>query len=55
MARTQVTIHGPADVVAERISPAVGTVERIDDRSCVLHTCAAEDNTVYSTGYVECR
>ncbi|MET8051971.1 WYL domain-containing protein [Streptosporangium sp. NPDC005286] len=29
-----------ADVVADRISPAVGTVERIGERTCVLHTGA---------------
>ncbi|MEU0479905.1 YafY family protein [Streptosporangium sp. NPDC006013] len=38
--RAQVTVHAPADVVADRISPAVGTVERIDERTCVLHTGA---------------
>ncbi|MEQ4722593.1 WYL domain-containing protein [Nonomuraea sp. B19D2] len=38
--RAQVTVHAPADVVADRISPAVGTVERVDERTCVLHTGA---------------
>ncbi|MET8312024.1 YafY family protein [Micromonospora sp. NPDC005173] len=38
--RAQVTVHAPAEVVADRISPAVGMVERIDDHTCVLHTGA---------------
>jgi predicted DNA-binding transcriptional regulator YafY len=38
--RAQIRVHAPADVVAERISPAVGTVERVDERTCVLHTGA---------------
>jgi predicted DNA-binding transcriptional regulator YafY len=38
--RARVTVHAPADVVADRISPAVGTVERVDERTCVLHTGA---------------
>jgi predicted DNA-binding transcriptional regulator YafY len=38
--RAAVTVHAPADVVAERISPAVGTVEPVDEGSCVLHTGA---------------
>ncbi|MFI7701520.1 helix-turn-helix transcriptional regulator [Nonomuraea sp. NPDC049480] len=38
--RVKVTVHAPADVVADRINPAVGTVERVDERTCVLHTGA---------------
>jgi predicted DNA-binding transcriptional regulator YafY len=38
--RARVTVHASAEVVAERISPAVGTVERVDERTCVLHTGA---------------
>ncbi|MDX3226014.1 helix-turn-helix transcriptional regulator [Streptomyces sp. ME19-01-6] len=38
--RAQVTVHAPAEVIAERISPAVGTVERVDRHTCVLHTGA---------------
>ena len=34
------TVHAPAPVVAEHINPAVGTVEPVDDRTCVLHTGA---------------
>jgi predicted DNA-binding transcriptional regulator YafY len=38
--QAHVTVQAPADVVAERISPAVGTVEPVNDRTCVLHTGA---------------
>lgn len=38
--RARVTVHAPAEVIAERISPAVGTVEAVDDDTCVLHTGA---------------
>ncbi|MEV6158507.1 YafY family protein [Nonomuraea sp. NPDC052129] len=38
--RARVTVHAPAEVVADRISPAVGTVEIVDERTCVLHTGA---------------
>ncbi|HEX5994500.1 MAG TPA: YafY family protein [Jiangellales bacterium] len=38
--RAQVTVHASAEVVAERINPAVGTVQAIDEASCVLHTGA---------------
>ncbi|SDK43120.1 Predicted DNA-binding transcriptional regulator YafY, contains an HTH and WYL domains [Nonomuraea maritima] len=38
--QAHVTVHAPAEVVAERISPAVGTVERLDEHTCVLHTGA---------------
>ncbi|MDF5752947.1 YafY family protein [Spongiactinospora sp. TRM90649] len=38
--RARVTVQAPAEVVAERINPAVGTVERVDENSCVLHTGA---------------
>jgi hypothetical protein len=33
-----VTVHAPAEVIAERINPAVGTVEPVDDQTCVLET-----------------
>jgi hypothetical protein len=36
--RARVTVHAPADVVTERINPAVGTVEPIDVETCVLVT-----------------
>ncbi|MEU0463640.1 YafY family protein [Amycolatopsis sp. NPDC006131] len=38
--RAEVTVHAPADVVRERINPAVGTVEALDATTCVLHTGA---------------
>jgi len=38
--RARVTVHAPAAVVAARVNPAVGVVEAIDDRSCVLATGA---------------
>jgi predicted DNA-binding transcriptional regulator YafY len=38
--RARVTVHAPAEVVVERINPAVGTVEALDERSCVLDTGA---------------
>lgn len=36
----RVTVHAPAEVVLERINPAVGTVEALDEHSCVLVTGA---------------
>lgn len=36
----KVTVHAPADAVRDRINAAVGTVEPVDDRTCVLHTGA---------------
>jgi predicted DNA-binding transcriptional regulator YafY len=36
----RVIVHAPADVVTERINPAVGTVEPVDDRTCLLQTGA---------------
>ncbi len=38
--RARVTVHAPAEVVADRISAAVGTVEAVDAGTCVLHTGA---------------
>jgi predicted DNA-binding transcriptional regulator YafY len=34
------TVYAPAAVVAERISPAVGTVEAVDEHTCVLEAGA---------------
>jgi len=42
----RVTVHAPAASVAERISPAVGTVEAIDDHSCILATGADSIDTL---------
>jgi predicted DNA-binding transcriptional regulator YafY len=33
-------VHAPAETVAERTNPAVGTVEAVDDHTCVLVTGA---------------
>ncbi|OUC94843.1 helix-turn-helix transcriptional regulator [Streptosporangium minutum] len=38
--QAQVIVHAPAEVIADRIGPAAGTVERLDERTCVLHTGA---------------
>jgi predicted DNA-binding transcriptional regulator YafY len=38
--RARVTVHAPAQAVTDRINPAVGTVEPVDDSTCVLHTGA---------------
>ncbi|MFJ3078348.1 helix-turn-helix transcriptional regulator [Streptomyces halstedii] len=37
---TRVTVHAPAATVLERINPAVGVVEAVDGRTCVLVTGA---------------
>jgi predicted DNA-binding transcriptional regulator YafY len=44
--QARVTVHAPAAVVAARINPAVGTVEPIDEHSCVLVTGADSVETV---------
>ncbi|GAA1294753.1 hypothetical protein Psi02_62000 [Planotetraspora silvatica] len=33
--RARVTVHAPAEVIAERLPPAV-TVEAVDDHTCVI-------------------
>jgi predicted DNA-binding transcriptional regulator YafY len=33
-------VHAPAERIAERINPAVGVVEAVDDHTCVLDTGA---------------
>jgi predicted DNA-binding transcriptional regulator YafY len=38
--RARVTVHAPARAVTDRINPAVGTVEPLDDSTCVLDTGA---------------
>src|SRR6266511_2225583 len=38
--RARITVHAPADVVTERINPAVGVVEAVDEHTCVLVTGA---------------
>uniref|UniRef100_UPI000A8D7A79 helix-turn-helix transcriptional regulator n=1 Tax=Nocardiopsis trehalosi TaxID=109329 RepID=UPI000A8D7A79 len=39
--RARVTVHAPTEEVAELISPAVGVVEPVDARTCVLDTGAS--------------
>jgi predicted DNA-binding transcriptional regulator YafY len=36
----RVLVHAPAEVVTERINPAVGVVEAVDEHTCVLSTGA---------------
>ncbi|MEU4792256.1 YafY family protein [Micromonospora tulbaghiae] len=38
--RARVRVHAPAEAVADRINPAVGTVEPAGDNACLLHTGA---------------
>ena len=47
--RARIVVHAPADTVAERIGRSVGTVEAIDDRTCVLEAGAnsVEQMAVY--------
>ncbi|MCW2901285.1 MAG: DNA-binding transcriptional regulator [Streptosporangiaceae bacterium] len=44
--RARVTVHMPAETLAERISSAVGTVEPIDEHTCVLQTGAGSVETL---------
>ncbi|MFI6507615.1 helix-turn-helix transcriptional regulator [Streptosporangium sp. NPDC050855] len=44
--RARVVVHAPAEVVTERINPAVGVVEALDERTCVLDTGADSLNTI---------
>lgn len=42
----KVTVRAGAPVVAEKINPAVGTVEPLDEHTCVLHTGADSIGTL---------
>ena len=44
--RARIVVHAPAEVVAERIGPWVGTVEAIDDRTCILEAGANSVETM---------
>jgi predicted DNA-binding transcriptional regulator YafY len=44
--RARITVHAPAALVAERITPAVGTVEAVDDHTSVLDTGADTIETI---------
>jgi predicted DNA-binding transcriptional regulator YafY len=38
--RARVTVHAPAGQITDRINPAVGTVEHVDEGTCILDTGA---------------
>lgn len=44
--RARILIYAPASVVAERITPAVGSVEAVDEHTCILDTGASNYETV---------
>ncbi|WP_163506262.1 helix-turn-helix transcriptional regulator [Fodinicola acaciae] len=44
--RARVTVHAPAEQVLDRINPAVGVVETVDERTCVLDTGADSIETL---------
>lgn len=44
--RARVTVHAPAEAVLDRINPAVGTVEVVDEGTCVLDTGADTLETI---------
>jgi predicted DNA-binding transcriptional regulator YafY len=44
--RARVVVHAPADVVTERINPAVGVVEAVDEHTCILNTGADSVRTL---------
>ena len=44
--RARVTVHAPAAEIADRITAAVGTVEAVDERTCVLDTGADSVETL---------
>ncbi|HEX4213856.1 MAG TPA: YafY family protein [Candidatus Dormibacteraeota bacterium] len=44
--QARITVQAPAEVVAQRLPAAVGTVEAVDDRTCILHTGADSVDTV---------
>lgn len=44
--RARVTVHAPAEEVADRINPAVGVLTAVDERTCVLDTGADTIDTL---------
>jgi predicted DNA-binding transcriptional regulator YafY len=36
--RARVTLHAPIEAIAKRVPPSAGTLEAIDEHSCLLHT-----------------
>jgi len=41
-----VRLHAPAEAVAERLPPAAGTIEALDEHTCTLHTGAQSLDTL---------
>jgi hypothetical protein len=39
-------VHAPAGRIIERVNPAVGHVEPVDEETCILHTGAADLDTL---------
>ncbi|MFC9970753.1 helix-turn-helix transcriptional regulator [Spirillospora sp. NPDC127200] len=44
--RARVRLHAPAEAIAERFSPALGVLEAVDERTCVLDTGADSAETL---------
>jgi predicted DNA-binding transcriptional regulator YafY len=44
--RARVTVHAPAERIAERINPAVGVLEAVDGHTCILDTGADSIETL---------
>lgn len=44
--RARIVVHAPAEAIAERIGRSVGTVEAIDDRTCILEAGANSVETM---------
>ncbi len=44
--RARIVVHAPAEAIAERIGRSVGTVEAIDDRTCILQAGANSVETM---------
>jgi predicted DNA-binding transcriptional regulator YafY len=47
--RAQVVLYASAEMAAERVPPAVGILESVDEHTCVLHTgaCSLDSLSVY--------
>jgi predicted DNA-binding transcriptional regulator YafY len=44
--RARITVHAPAEQITDRINPAVGTVEAVDEGTCILDTGADSVETL---------
>jgi predicted DNA-binding transcriptional regulator YafY len=52
--RARITVHAPAALVTERINPAVGLVEAVDDEHCVLVTGSSSvDSMIVHLGLLD--